>query len=189
MLYRRWTEFNDYLVALLSRVFDPNGWHRGLRGRCDRVVTLRRIFYRTDRTRDLVDAKVWAVYVPARSAAEARRDWRMATMLTRNLCRVAVTSAVCAISLVGVGVSTASAGEITGNGKFKPVVAHSICAYSGQNDAFHDPTYADFPGDELIRVQSYGQIIRTGERLPAFLHPGSSCNGHSGFLASGPSEP
>ena len=106
--------------------------------------------------------------------------------MQKNLRRVAVTTAICATSVVAVGASTASAGEVTGNGTFKPVNGNSICAYSGQNDAFHDPTHGHFVGDESIRVQSYGQIIRTGTRLPAFLHPGSACNGHTGFLASAP---
>ena len=103
-----------------------------------------------------------------------------------NLRRLAVTTVMCATSVAAVGVGTAGAGEITGNGNFKPVNAPSICAYSGQNDAYHDPTHAEFPGDELIRVQSYGQIIRTGATMPAFLRPGSACNGRSGFLASAP---
>ncbi len=101
-----------------------------------------------------------------------------------NLRRAAVTAAIAAIGL-GAGAGTVSAGEVTGNGKLKDVRANSICAFSGQNDGFHDPAHAEFPGDELNRVQSYGQIIRTGESLPAFLHPGSACNGHTGFLAGG----
>lgn len=104
-------------------------------------------------------------------------------MSTRAVQRGFVLAAVSAMAVVTVGTSGAYAGEITGNGTFKPVVANSICAFSGQNDGFHDPTHAEYPGDELIRVQSYGQIIRTGERLPAFLRPGSACNGHTGFLA------
>ncbi len=104
-------------------------------------------------------------------------------MSIRAAQRVFVVAAVAATTMVTFGTSGADAGEITGNGTFKPVVAKSICAYSGQNDAFHDPTHSEYPGDELIRVQSYGQIIRTGERLPAFLLPGSACNGHTGFLA------
>ena len=107
-------------------------------------------------------------------------------MMMTNLRRLAVTTVMCATSVAAVGVGTAGAGEITGNGNFKPVNAQSICAYSGQNDAYHDPTHAEFPGDELIRVQSYGQIIRTGATMPAFLRPGSACNGRSGFLASAP---
>jgi hypothetical protein len=104
----------------------------------------------------------------------------------KNRLRVVVMTTICATSVLGVGVGTATAGEVTGNGTLKDVKANSICAYSGQNDGFHDPTHAEFPGDELNRVQSYGQIVRTGERLPSFLRPGSACNGRTGFLASAP---
>lgn len=103
----------------------------------------------------------------------------------RHLRSAVVTGALCAIGVVGIGTGTATAGEITGNGTYKVVRANSICAYSGQNDGFHDPTHAESPEDARQRVQSYGQIIRTGERLPAFLRPGSACNGRTGFL-SGP---
>ena len=107
-------------------------------------------------------------------------------MMMKNLRRLAVTTVMCATSVAAVGVGTAGAGEITGNGNYKPVKAQSICAYSGQNDGFHDLAHAESPADALSRVQSYGQIIRTGETLPSFLRPGSACNGRSGFLASAP---
>ena len=87
-------------------------------------------------------------------------------------------------ALVLVGVSSASAGEITGNGKPAQGATHanSICAYSGQNDTPNDP----FP--EGGRVQSYGQLVRVGlkDAVPA---PGVACNGHTGFLAGGGEEP
>ncbi|MDR6862424.1 hypothetical protein [Phycicoccus sp. 3266] len=87
-------------------------------------------------------------------------------------------------ALVLVGVSSASAGEITGNGKPAQGATHanSICAYSGQNDTPNDP----FP--EGGRVQSYGQLVRVGlkDAVPA---PGFACNGHTGFLAGGGEEP
>ena len=87
-------------------------------------------------------------------------------------------------ALVLVGVSSASAGEITGNGKPAQGATHanSICAYSGQNDTPNDP----FP--EGGRVQSYGQLVRVGlkDAVPA---PGFACNGHPGFLAGGGEEP
>ena len=101
------------------------------------------------------------------------------------LSRVALMTATSALCVVGVGGSTASAGEVTGNGKEKTVKAKSICAFSGQNDGFHDPTHAEGPEDAAMRVQSYGQVRRTGAEVPPFLHPGSACNGHTGFL-SGP---
>ncbi|HET8767442.1 hypothetical protein RKE38_04045 [Phycicoccus sp. M110.8] len=87
-------------------------------------------------------------------------------------------------ALLLVGVSSASAGEITGNGKPAQGATHanSICAYSGQNDTPNDP----FP--EGGRVQSYGQLVRVGlkDAVPA---PGVACNGHTGFLAGGGEEP
>ena len=105
---------------------------------------------------------------------------RTATRLTS----VALTS----IAVVAATAGVASAGEITGNGKWinnDQPHGHSICAYSGQNDAFHYPAYADFPGDQLSRVQSYGQLVSSGISVPAFERPGSACNGHTGFLALG----
>ena len=51
------------------------------------------------------------------------------------------------------GATSASAGEVTGNGKVTPVVerANSICAFSGLNDDTEEE-----PG----RTQSYGQAVR-----------------------------
>ena len=114
---------------------------------------------------------------------------------TMNTFRRAVSlTAVCGISVIAFGATAASAGEVKGNGGYikppgTPLNGSSICAYSGQNDAFHDASQAESPMDALTRVQSYGQIIRTGERVPAFLRPGSACNGHTGFLAGGGEEP
>jgi hypothetical protein len=81
------------------------------------------------------------------------------------------------IALVAVGATSATAGEVTGNGKVTPIVerANSICAYSGLND-----DTAEEPG----RTQSYGQVVRAG--FKAFApSPGTACNGHRGFLAGG----
>jgi hypothetical protein len=92
-----------------------------------------------------------------------------------------------ALSLAGtlalVGASTAFAGEITGNGTLKAVNGHSACAYSGQEDL---QWYTD-DGDGTLRTdptrgdpgyaQSWGQIPKAvRDTLPAFLHPGISCN-------------
>ncbi len=98
--------------------------------------------------------------------------------------------ALCGMSVLAFSATAASAGEIKGNGGYitgvdVPLKGNSICAYSGQNDAFHDPTQAHDEDDAATRVQSYGQIIRTGVRLPAEYRPGSACNGHTGFLAGG----
>ena len=91
---------------------------------------------------------------------------------------------VAAGALVLVGLSPASAGETTGNGKPAQGAAHanSICAFSGQND---EPE-AEFP--EGGRVQNYGQLVRAGLKsmVPG---PGVACHGHSGFLAGGGEEP
>lgn len=66
--------------------------------------------------------------------------------------------AVCAVSILGVGANSALAGEIQGNG-IRNVPEHehpgqSICAYSGQNDEYHEVS-ADEP-----RVQSWGQNVK-----------------------------
>jgi hypothetical protein len=47
-----------------------------------------------------------------------------------------VAAGVCVIAFLGAGAGTASAGEITGNGKPTggPSHANSICVFSGQND-------------------------------------------------------
>jgi hypothetical protein len=81
------------------------------------------------------------------------------------------------------GVSTAFAGEITGNGRLLDVQGKSACANSGQEDLQWYTTDADtalkpvatrgVPG----HAQSWGQIpkvVRDG--FPAFLHPGIACN-------------
>jgi hypothetical protein len=97
-----------------------------------------------------------------------------------------------AVLLTSVGVGSALAGEITGNGTLKEVKAHSICAFSGQEDRqwFTDdlqtqrkpePTRGD-PG----HAQSWGQIPHLFRPPPGSDdHPGNSCNGNHGFLAGG----
>src|SRR3954451_8599500 len=90
-------------------------------------------------------------------------------------------SCVASMAIVGVGVGSASAGEVNGNQQPIPAPQHanSICVYSGQNN-FNEPTE---PG----RTQSYGQIVRAGGK--AFVpSPGVACNGHSGFLVNPPPE-
>jgi hypothetical protein len=89
---------------------------------------------------------------------------------------------------------SAFAGEATGNfdttGKTTPIanfVPASICSFSGQNpERFLDPSDPDYePG----RTQSWGQIPKTvRDTFPAEEHPGSACNGHTGFLAGGGTE-
>jgi hypothetical protein len=107
-----------------------------------------------------------------------------------------VAAMVCAAVLTGANATAAFAGEATGNfgrtGKTTPIKsdfphAQSICAFSGQNpERFLDPSDPDFePG----RTQSWGQIPKgVRDTLPAELHPGNSCNGHTGDIASGGGE-
>lgn len=97
----------------------------------------------------------------------------------RSIVRKAGLTTLCAVAAVGLSATAASAGEIKGNGGYifgenGPLHGKSICAYSGQNDAFHDPTHAEYPGDELNRVQSFGQIVKVAGPLGGV--PGQECN-------------
>jgi hypothetical protein len=100
------------------------------------------------------------------------------THVKKTMLRAVVGSSLCAVALVGTA-GAASAGEITGNGKFKTVNANSLCAYSGQNDGYHDPTHQEGPED-TGRVQSYGQIVRAGGKAFA-PSPSIGCNPNRGF--------
>lgn len=105
-----------------------------------------------------------------------------------------IRAVLAAVVLASVSVGSALAGEITGNGKPTPAGdrAHSICAFSGQEDLqfFEDdantipkavPTKG-VPG----HAQSWGQIPKAiRDTFPAEEHPGNSCNGHTGFLSGG----
>lgn len=130
-------------------------------------------------------------------------------MLRRTLTTVAVAGVVAAI-----GAGSALAGETTGNfgsttskgknNRETPIGqapenaphAHSICSFSGQNpEAFLPETIVvdgqtvPNPDYEPGRTQSWGQIPKAvRDTLPSFLAPGSSCNGHTGFFASGGGE-
>jgi hypothetical protein len=83
-----------------------------------------------------------------------------------------VAVAGCTVAMMSVGWGAAQAGEITGNGKHMfPPHTHpcaSICAFSGQNDEFHEL------GPEFPRVQSFGQIV--AEVGPLGGVPGTECN-------------
>jgi hypothetical protein len=111
---------------------------------------------------------------------------------------------VSVIVLASFGVASAFAGEATGNfgtdhgknSKTTPIaspgtVAQSICAFSGQNpERFLPPTLPDGspnPEYEAGRVQNWGHTADR-QSLPDFLHPGNSCNGHTGFIATGGGE-
>ena len=85
--------------------------------------------------------------------------------------RTLLGAAICAASIVGAGASTASAGEITGNGRYihgtadDPLPGKSICAYSGQNDERQ-------LGDESApRTQSWGQDVE-GSSVGGIPAPG-----------------
>lgn len=102
--------------------------------------------------------------------------------------RAMVGASVCAIAVVGLGAGSASAGEITGNGKpvpssttvvmdgetFTLLKGNSICAYSGLNDG---------AADEGVRVQNYGTDKKLFPIPKGF--PGIACNGATGFLSGG----
>ena len=74
--------------------------------------------------------------------------------------------------MVGPGAGSALAGEIQGNGtRNVPLHNHpgnSLCAYSGQNDEYHEVS-TDYP-----RVQSWGQDVKVGG--PMGGAPGVACN-------------
>ena len=85
--------------------------------------------------------------------------------------------AVAALATVGVG--SAFAGEITGNGKWiagsesAPLHGKSDCAYSGVNDNYvlGNPIP---DADGFTRTQSWGQVIRNAGPLGGV--PGTACN-------------
>lgn len=93
-----------------------------------------------------------------------------------------VGAAVCAASVLVGGTGSVLAGEIRGNGERNvPIHDHpgnSICAYSGQNDEYHEVS-TDEP-----RVQSWGQIVQEYVKevgSPGSLAgvPGDECRGGS----------
>jgi hypothetical protein len=105
---------------------------------------------------------------------------------------LAVPFAVAAISVVGM--SGASAGEVTGNGDPTPINGYragSICSFSGLND---DPTGGGDPFQDG-RVQSWGKVVADAKTFIATdsrgisslaklgaLHdegPGTNCRGYA----------
>jgi hypothetical protein len=91
--------------------------------------------------------------------------------------------ALCAAAVVGVGATAASAGEITGNGKWiagseaAPLNGKSDCAYSGQNDNFvlGNPVP---DADGFTRTQSWGQLDKDVRDFLTTIgvNPGNACN-------------
>jgi hypothetical protein len=91
-------------------------------------------------------------------------------------------AALCS-TVMGLGITGASAGEVTGNGRSLSIsgdpevtVLHgrSLCAFSGQNDEPESLT-------EGGRVQSYGQIVRSGGKAFA-PSPSIGCNPNRAHL-------
>jgi hypothetical protein len=100
-------------------------------------------------------------------------------------------------ALVLVGMSAASAGEVTGNGKPTQAPAHtkSICAFSGLEDGTDLPPGS--PAGPGATPQNWGHVnqelraagMSSADIKASGFQPGDSCNGHSGFLAGGGEEP
>lgn len=82
----------------------------------------------------------------------------------------AIAIASCTGALLAVNVGMATAGEITGNGKFLEMNGKSICSFSGLNDV---PDGSD--GGTAGRTQSFGQEVRAG-LSPRLFNPGLACN-------------
>ena len=102
-----------------------------------------------------------------------------------RLKKLAVTVlAVAALALVGV--ASAFAGEVTGNGHYiagsneAPLNGNSDCAYSGLNDNYVFGTAG--PGnpdaDGFTRTQNWGQVGSAGRAFLTSigLNPGIACN-------------
>ena len=105
--------------------------------------------------------------------------------------RTAAATVFATAILLGGAASTASAGEITGNGKPTqgPAHANSICVFSGLEDGEEGtPSGPGAPPQNWGHVQ---QAERDAGATPQDLkasgfQPGDSCNGHTGFLVNPP---
>ena len=88
--------------------------------------------------------------------------------------RPQLAASFCALAVLGFGAGPATAAPVVDNAQGQvergPDHANSICSYSGLND---DPLDAAEGG----RVQSYGQIVRSGGKAFA-PSPSMLCNGH-----------
>jgi hypothetical protein len=96
--------------------------------------------------------------------------------------RASILVSTCAMTL-GMGVGTASAGEVTGTGAETagPAHANSICVFSGLNDDPDAPLVLDFelaPNGPGGISQSYGQNVTLGAD-PQVFNPGDACRGGS----------
>jgi hypothetical protein len=101
----------------------------------------------------------------------------------------AATVFASAILLAGAA-GTASAGEVTGNGKGTegPAHANSICVFSGQEDGEEGgPTGPGTPPQNWGHAKEFFGTT-PADRKASGLHPGDACNGHTGFFAGGGGE-
>jgi hypothetical protein len=92
-----------------------------------------------------------------------------------------LASGLCAAAILAASAQSASAGEITGNGKptAGPAHANSICVYSGHNDDPTAPLDGSGPNGPGGQSQSYGQENRLGLIDPHQFNPGDACRGGS----------
>ena len=105
--------------------------------------------------------------------------------------RTAAATVFATAILLGGAASTASAGEINGNGQpvggegLGAAHANSICAFSGLEDGEEGT-----PSGPGAPPQNWGQIPKEVRDQLALegAHPGDACNGHTGFLAGGGGE-
>jgi len=97
--------------------------------------------------------------------------------------RQKLSAALCIAVVAALTAGTASAGEITGNGKPTqgPAHANSICVFSGQNDDPTAPLSLDpnvAPNGPGGHSQSFGQDVKIGLD-PHVFNPGDACRGGS----------
>ena len=95
--------------------------------------------------------------------------------------KLLVATAVSVVGVAGLGVTAASAGEVTGNGKPIVINAKSDCAFSGLEDW---ASTAEQPlGGILVQpgvTQSWGQIPKADRDFLTTIgvSPGELCNAH-----------
>jgi hypothetical protein len=102
--------------------------------------------------------------------------------------RTVLGTTAATLLLLGAGVGSAQAGEVTGKGGVTqgPAHANSICVFSGLADGGEGEPAG--PGEP---PQNWGQIPKADRDIltQEGAQPGDSCNGHTGFLAEGGEEP
>ena len=94
-----------------------------------------------------------------------------------------IAATIACVVCAGIATSAASAGEITGSGKWiagseaAPLNGKSECAYSGRND--NSVLGNPLPdADGFTQTQSWGQVGREGRLFLTSigLNPGIACN-------------